>query len=153
MNKITLAGSADEATKAFYTAGTIDLSKTSSTDLWTTSSTDAKQNFKWFSGTHDLGTTDYSNPATDYLFVIPQDFSITEPNADELYVIVEYTIEYNSGVKATVTNTVSSQIKKKFEQGKAYTINLTIGLTPIEFDADVTPWNPKDGESIDASWE
>lgn len=153
LNKITLAGSADEATKAFYTAGTIDLSKTSSTDLWTTSSTDAKQNFKWFSGTHDLGTTDYSNPATDYLFVIPQDFSITEPNADELYVIVEYTIEYNSGVKATVTNTVSSQIKKKFEQGKAYTINLTIGLTPIEFDADVTPWNPKDGESIDASWE
>lgn len=152
LNKITLAGSADEATKAFYTAGTIDLSKTS-TDLWTTSSTDAKQNFKWFSGTHDLGTTDYSNPATDYLFVIPQDFSITEPNADELYVIVEYTIEYNSGVKATVTNTVSSQIKKKFEQGKAYTINLTIGLTPIEFDADVTPWNPKDGESIDASWE
>ena len=153
LNKITLAGSADEATKAFYTTGTIDLSKTSSTDLWTTSSTDAKQNFKWFSGTHDLGTTDYSNPATDYLFVIPQDFSITEPNADELYVIVEYTIEYNSGVKATVTNTVSSQIKKKFEQGKAYTINLTIGLTPIEFDADVTPWNPKDGESIDASWE
>ena len=141
LNKITLAGSAGEATKAFYTAGTIDLSKTSSTDLWTTSSTDAKQNFKWFSGTHDLGTTDYSNPATDYLFVIPQDFSITEPNADELYVIVEYTIEYNSGVKATVTNTVSSQIKKKFEQGKAYTINLTIGLTPIEFNADVTKWD------------
>ena len=118
LNKITLAGSADEATKAFYTAGTIDLSKTSSTDLWTTSSTDAKQNFKWFSGTHDLGTTDYSNPATDYLFVIPQDFSITEPNADELYVIVEYTIEYNSGVKATVTNTVSSQITEVSQVNK-----------------------------------
>ena len=44
LNKITLAGSADEKTNAFYTAGTIDLSKTSSTDLWTPSSTAAKQN-------------------------------------------------------------------------------------------------------------
>lgn len=37
LKKITLAGSADETKTAFYTKGTIDLSKTSSTGLWKTS--------------------------------------------------------------------------------------------------------------------
>ena len=147
LNKITLAGSADEKTNAFYTAGTIDLSKTSSTDLWTPSSTPAKQNFKWFSSTQDLGTTDYPNPATDYLFVIPQDFSKTEVGADKLYVIVGYTIKYNNGETAEMKSTVSSQIKKNFEQGKAYTINLTIGLTPIDFNVEVVNGWTEDGDS------
>lgn len=147
LKKITLAGSADEKTTAFYTTGTIDLSKTSSTDLWTPSSTAAKQNFKWFSSTQDLGTTDYPTPATDYLFVIPQDFSKSTAEggtkADKLFVIVEYTIKYTNHTNnemEEMTSTVSSPIVKNFEQGKAYTINLTIGLTPIEFDATVDSW-------------
>ena len=36
-----------------------------------------------------------------------------------------------------MTSTVSSKIEDNFEQGKAYTINLTIGLTPIDFDVEV----------------
>ena len=71
------------------------------------------------------------------MFVIPQDFS--ETGTDNLYVIVEYTITYTSGVSATVPNRVYKQLKKKFEPGKAYMINLTLGL-PIEFDATVTDW-------------
>lgn len=139
LTKITLAGSVDEKTNAFYTAGTIDLSKTSSTDLWTTSSSDAKQNFNWFSGTQKLDGT-YNTPKTDYLFVIPQDFSQKTENADKLYVIVDYTIKYtnhNNSEMAEMKSTVSSQIKNNFLQGKAYTINLTIGLTPIDFNVDV----------------
>lgn len=31
-------------------------------------------------------------------------------------------------------NTVYQKLEKNFEQGKAYTLNLTLGLTPIEFD-------------------
>lgn len=56
LQKITLAGSADEKTNAFYTKGTIDLSCPSSSttaaaaSLWTISSPDDKQNFPWFSG-------------------------------------------------------------------------------------------------------
>lgn len=131
LKKITLAGSVDETTKAFYTAGTIDLSKANNaTDLWTTS--DTKQNFTWFSGTQEVTSTLASNPNTGYLFVIPQDFSKTEENADALYVIVEYTIQ--NGTTETMTSTVSSKLEKNFLQGKAYTINLTLGLTPIEFD-------------------
>ena len=156
LKKITLAGSADETKTAFYTKGTIDLSKdlpkpsTSITDLWATSNTDTKQKFDWFSGTQSLATT-YTNPDTEYLFVIPQNFSKTEENADALYVIVEYTIKYED--KKTMTNKVSSQLKLNFEQGKAYTLNLTLGLTPIEFDVttvegwtdtnqgDIKSWN------------
>lgn len=148
LTKITLAGSSDGTENAFYTTGTIDLSKTSSTGLWTTSSSDAKQNFDWFSGTQTLAKTDYKNPDANYLFVIPQDFSATATG--KLYVIVEYTIKNYNGVTATITNKVYKKLEKNFEQGKAYTINLSLGLTPIEFDADVTAW--KDTDQKDVHW-
>ena len=155
LNKITLAGStAADPTKAFYTKGTIDLSKPNGTDLWTTSTFPERQNFEWYKGTYNV-TTSASHPDDnreknkDYLFVIPQNF---EPGKDDLYVIVDYTINYNTGVPATMKCKVNSKIGKNFEQGKAYTINLNIGLTPIEFNAEVNDWDPKDGESIDASW-
>lgn len=152
LNKITLAGTEDGTSDApFYTSGTIDLSKANgASDLWTNQQ--GKQKFTWFDGTKQLTSTSAfnnsnisGNPANsdeNYLFVIPQDFT----GADELFVVVEYTITYNTGVEATMKSTVSSQIKKKFEQGKAYMINLTIGLTPIEFDATVEDW--KDGATI-----
>ena len=152
LTKITLAGSPNGATKAFYTSGKIDLSKTNTAlDLWSEYA-DEKQNFDWFSGSSTVTGTDLKHPNDnrveneDYLFVIPQDFS--ETGTDNLYVIVEYTITYTSGVPATVTNRVYKQLKQKFEQGKAYMINLTLGL-PIEFDADVTTWG--DDNSIDCT--
>lgn len=149
LKKITLAGSPDETTKAFYTKGIIDLSKVKDeptgdvpADLWNTSSSD-KQNFDWVSTPYDLTSTDASVPDKDnYLFVIPQNFSdnigTVEPpveNPDKLYVIVQYTIKYDGGGEQT--NTVYKQIIKDFKQGKAYMLNLTIGL-PIEFDVDLT---------------
>lgn len=144
LKKITLAGSSDGATKAFYTKGKIDLSKTNTApDLWSEYATD-RQNFDWFSGDYTVTGTDLKHPNNnsveneDYLFVIPQDFS--GAGTDNLYVIVEYTITYTSGVPATVTNRVYKQLKQKFEPGKAYMINLTLGL-PIEFDAEVTTWD------------
>lgn len=155
LKKITLAGSATEPTKeAFYTKGTIDLSKTSSdANLWTISTPAEKQNFNWFSATQALSTTVYNNPNTEYLFVIPQDFSQKTSGADELYVIVEYTVELplQTGTTGPMTTSVSKKLEKNFEQGHAYMINLTIGLTPIEFDAEVTPWGKDD--SSDITWE
>lgn len=153
LNKITLAGSNDGTSKtAFYTSGTIDLSKANgASDLWTNQS--GKQNFTWFNETQKLTSTSASNPKTDYLFVIPQNFST---GTDELYVIVDYTINYNTGVQSTMKNTVYQKLEQEFKQGKAYTINLTIGLTPIEFDADVTPWTDTDNPNTDIdikTWE
>ena len=140
LKKITLAGSPDEKTKAFYKSGKIDLSKTTATDLWSDYATD-RQNFDWFSGSSTVTGTDLKHPDDnraedkDYLFVIPQKF---KTGADKLYVIVEYTIQY-TGVAEPITNTVYKQLSNDFEPGKAYMINLTLGL-PIEFDAEVTTW-------------
>lgn len=130
----------NENTNAFYTKGTIDLSKANNdaNDLWTITD-GTKQNFDWFSGNQTLSTAKYES--TNYLFVIPQDFSNTA--TDQLYVVVEYTVTTDGSV---ITNTVSKEISKNFLQGKAYMINLIIGLTPIEFNAEVSSW-PTD-ESI-----
>lgn len=132
LNQITLAGSNDGAKGAFYSAGIIDLSKTSSTDLWTNLNSDTKLKFDWVSSNKELSSNETKNDETEYLFVIPQDFSQKTTGADELYVIVDYTISYSDGT--TMKTKVYQKLEKNFEQGKAYTINLTLGLTPIEFD-------------------
>ena len=133
----------NENTNAFYTKGTIDLSKANNdaNDLWTITD-GTKQNFDWFSGNQTLSTAKYES--TNYLFVIPQDFSNTA--TDQLYVVVEYTVTTDGSV---ITNTVSQKISKDFKQGKAYMINLIIGLTPIEFNAEVNLW--PNAEDIDVS--
>lgn len=142
LTKITLAGSPDGTTKAFYTLGKIDLSKTNTAlDLWSEYATD-KQNFDWFSGSSTVTGTDLKHPDDnrvenkDYLFVIPQKF---KTGTDKLYVIVTYTITYKNDTQNPITNTVYKQLSNDFEPGKAYMINLTLGL-PIEFDATVTDW-------------
>lgn len=184
LKKITLAGSPDETTKAFYINGTIDLAKTgtkeelsktnTATGLWTATPTaDNKQNFPWFSAGAQTVNITYVDPkdqtkkpvsnGEDYLFVIPQDFSekIEEAgqqkeNPDKLYVIVEYDVTYTS-TNTTITNKVYKKLPIKFEQGKAYMLNLTIGL-PIEFDIDVETvsgvedWDEQSGTNID-SWD
>lgn len=161
LKKITLAGSAPattgsttEPTGAFHKTGTINLS----TGNWTPTSD--KQAFKWYSaetkGSQSITFTSenststsnkaYTNNGDEYLFVIPQDFSKA---GNTLFVIVEYTIQYtgvkgSDGQPATMTNKVYKQLSYNFEQGKAYTINLTIGR-PIDFDVDaeITPWDDK----------
>lgn len=173
VNKITLAGSSDGTSKkAFYKKGTIDLSKivtkdnteqnkkdlsktNTETGLWTAETSD-KQNFDLVSSDQPLNQTGIKSDK-NYLFVIPQDFT----GADELYVYVEYTINYG-GTTGSVTNKVYKQIKKHFLQGNAYMLNLTLGL-PIEFDVDVTGvdagvdgWGTDEGINIgsnDTPWE
>ena len=155
LKKITLAGSPDETKNAFYKKGTIDLSKTNTaTGLWTAALDNNKQNFTWFDGSYIVKNSDPKHPTNsedkdysdkDYLFVIPQDFSQTKTeghDVDELYVIVEYDVTYTSS-QTTIKNKVYKKLPIKFEQGKAYMLNLTIGL-PIEFDVDVDTVNGVD---------
>lgn len=174
LRKITLAGSPDDETKgAFYKTGTIDLSKKDATGLWNAAtSDDNKQYFTWFEGSYKVESSDPKHPTKldpttskdkdysdkDYLFVIPQDFSLTTEGADKLYVIVEYDVTYTSS-STKITNKVYKKLPIKFEQGRAYKLNLTIGL-PIEFDIDVEnvagveDWDPKDGTPTDIdSWD
>lgn len=92
-------------------------------------------------------TTKVAN-SDNYLFVIPQNFP--ESATDKLSVVVEYDVQTEE--TETLKNKVTKTITANFLQGKAYMINLTIGLTPIEFDATVEDW--KDGTKIDdITWE
>jgi hypothetical protein len=145
VTSIKLVGSDNK--DAFYTKGTIDLSKeTNDKNLWTLDKNVAKQNFDWFTGGEKLTTT-VANSG-NYLFVIPQDFS--ESATDKLSVVVTYTVQTDGTEE--LKNTVTKPITTKFEQGKAYMINLIIGLTPIEFDAEVKEW--ENGANIpDISWD
>lgn len=168
LNHIILAGSADGNTPAFYSKATIDLSKDpKNEDPWSNQSSSDKRKFDWISTPQDLNsTTPYYYPKVDeqerkdYLFVIPQDFSekIGEAvNPDKLYVIVDYTITYSDNT--TQTNKVYKKLPIKFERGKAYMLNMTIGL-PIEFDVDVETatsvgvddWHKEPDNNID-SWD
>lgn len=148
VTSIKLVGS--ETTNAFYTKGTIDLSKANKDkNLWTIAADVAKQNFDWFTGEAVLTTTADNNKNADNnnLFVIPQDFSATA--TDKLSVVVVYTVK--TGDTAELMNKVSKPITMNFEQGKAYMINLTIGLTPIEFNVTtVEDW--ADGDKEDITW-
>ena len=149
VTSIKLVGSGN--TDAFYTKGTIDLSKANKDkNLWTTDDNVAKQNFDWLTVGKELTTDAAKNDANNNLFVIPQDFSATA--TDKLFVVVEYTVK--TGDTAELKNKVSKPITTTFEQGKAYMINLTIGLTPIEFDVDVvTDWDTANGDININSWE
>lgn len=167
LKKITLAGSDNGTTGAFYETGTIDLTKgKNEAGLWPVH--EGKQKFDWFSGDYQVKKSTASHPdkvdngnrdqKEDYLFVIPQDFSQTGEGADKLYVIVEYEVTYTT-THTTITNKVYKQLPINFLQGKAYMLNLTIGL-PIEFDVDVDTaagvddWDPKDGKPTDIdSWD
>lgn len=155
LTKITLAGSPDGTTKAFYTSGKIDLSKTNTAlDLWSGYATD-RQNFDWFSGSSAVTGTVLKHPDDnrvenkDYLFVIPQKF---KTGTDKLYVIVTYTITYKNDTQNPITNTVYKQLSNDFEPGKAYMINLTLGL-PIEFDATVTDWERDTSIDCTEPWD
>lgn len=150
VTSIKLVGSENESTNAFYTKGTIDLSKADNkaNDLWATASNDTKQNFTWLSSNLTLSTAKYESP--DYLFVIPQDFSGTTTATDQLYVVVEYTVTTtDNSNNIEIKNKVHQKISRNFLQGKAYMINLTIGLTPIEFNAKVSSWTDDNSEDIE----
>ena len=158
VNKITLAGSADGTKNAFYKKGTIDLSKANEAgDLWDTSLSSTNEGkLKFDLVSNQLLDKNGINSGKEYLFVIPQNFS---QEGNTLYVCVQYTINYSDGT-SSVTNTVYKKLTTNFKQGKAYMLNLTLGL-PIEFDVEVVEdWKaPEDGTgdinigSNDTPWE
>lgn len=146
VTSIKLVGSGE--TGAFYTKGTVNLSEANNDKkLWEIADDVTKQDFDWLTVGKELTTDAAKNDDNNNLFVIPQDFSAT---TNKLFVVVEYTVK--TGETAELKNMVSKQITTNFEQGKAYMINLTIGLTPIEFDVTtVVDWT--DGGKEDITWE
>ena len=65
-------------------------------------------------------------------------------STNKFYVIVEYTIKDYNGVTTPMKNTVYQKLEKNFEQGKAYTLNLT--LVKEKSKRVIYTWTPPDTE-------
>ena len=79
------------------------------------------------------------NNDNSYAMVIPQDFSQTP-----FYVYVEYevaTVDENNPLNnSTITNYISTPVYLNLESGKAYSLNLSLGMTSVKITADIENW-------------
>lgn len=101
-------------------------------------------------------TANKLNADDSYIMIIPQDLS-----SGGFYVYVEYdviTIDTNignnsntyEGLKSKITNHISTKVSGiNFQSGKAYTLNLQLGMTSVKVDADVDPWSEVGGTVVD----
>lgn len=77
-----------------------------------------------------------SNGTNDaqYLMIIPQTFGAS----DKITLTASYTVD-------GVPNTVSKEMEFTFDAGKAYTFAIKIGLTTVDFSANVVAWDETPG--------
>ena len=102
----------------FNTVGTFDLAK----GVWTSKTTPATKPYDLTATTGQLLTTtayNFSENEKNYMMMIPTEFSAT----NKATLTVTYTMTYKGEVSKPVSKNV--EITTSFEQGKAYTINLT----------------------------
>lgn len=160
-NNVATAGPAPEPTAgAFYTKGVIDMNKTSdvrygNTGLWDVTGAEKQMitltaaNFNPADLEYDAEDAAARATADDsYMMIIPQDFS-----TGGLYVWIKYRVITEdaklTGSKSEITNQICKQVAINFEQGKAYTLNLVLGLTEVKLDATVDEWDNQDPVQID----
>ena len=158
LNGVTLSGK-------FYTSGKMDLGTAdidtydddsnpstaevfeSVKDNWSNQTTpDDNVTFSYFSGTQ---TVSYATSATNatavdndsddetaaqYLMILPQTFG----TGNKITLTASYTVD-------GVANTVSKDMEFTFEAGKAYTFAIKIGLTTVDFSANVVAWDETPG--------
>lgn len=103
------------------------------------------------------------NADDSYIMIIPQDFgNYTENNNALLYIYVEYDVitkDTNLGntnettydqLKSKITNHISTPVAINFQSGKAYTLNLQLGMTSVKVTADVNIWSEEqNGTPVD----
>ena len=97
------------------------------------------------------------NQLTDtdsYLMVIPQDFSASSEtySTQKLYVCIEYTVKTTDPNRedelnnSEIKNIITTEAPINFESGKAYSINLCLGMTSVKLEATVAEWQEKNEE-------
>lgn len=136
----------------FYTTGTLNLNNTSNgIAVWTNQST-AKQSFKIQPEASDFeiptdGTT-WDNPDESYLMVIPQNIvtATDECNIRIVYHVITTDWSLGNSNQSVVKNVKVVKMPRdiNFQNGKAYTLKLTIGMTSVKMEAgDPTDWDPQ----------
>ncbi len=81
-------------------------------------------------------TVEITPGTTDYIMIIPQDFT-----SENLTLSVTYTVQYTNPSQ-TITNTVTkNDVAINFQQGKAYKIIINISMHEVTFTASMTSWD------------
>ena len=85
------------------------------------------------------------NANDSYIMVIPIDLSASDGGFD---VTVTYTVTTEDSnlpeEKSEITNTITNTAHVSFEQGKAYTLKLLLGMTSVKIDAASTTWDSEE---------
>lgn len=140
----------EPAAGAFYQSGKLNLNST--TAAWSNQTgaqafTLVADNFKTVTLDSTNNTQQSLNKDDSYLMVIPQNFA-----ADQLYVYVQYKVTTTDGKDATnsseITNYISTPVAIDFQAGKAYTLNLVLGLTEVKIEAGVDVWDEQAGTEV-----
>lgn len=80
------------------------------------------------------------NKTDSYVMIIPQKLDDT----NKFTVYIEYNVTTTDGDNAanssTITNKIATPVGINFESGKAYALNLQLGMTSVKLDATVTDW-------------
>lgn len=166
VNKVILLGDNSSAANESPTGAFSPSAKVSLLDgTWTGAATEGKLAFTFepkkqitatASWDANMGTVAYSvdnvkNGDAECLFIIPQNFT-----SDNLYVYLDYTVRYTTGVSDKVKDDganykVYKKIEYNFEGGKAYNILMDIGGTgtisfvPITVTVENVPdWGDED---------
>lgn len=164
VNEITLAG-ATATTGVFHTTGTLDMAaqtNKSGNEIWTVANDDTKQYFTYYKSGDDgvtsftdlvFDNTDNAQKANEsdyYLMLIPQDFSAA---GSEFYVHIDYTVVTTdnalTGGNSTINNKVKKAVPLKLEQGKAYTLNLVLGMNSVDVSAEIDEWDTATETTVD----
>lgn len=144
-------GDDDDDAKQFFTLTNDNFEGQENTDY-------NDQGFVITGGESGNSTDDNKLNADDsYIMIIPQDFT-----SSNFYVYVEYDVitkDTNLGntdettydqLKSKITNHISTQVTGiNFQSGKAYTLNLQLGMTSVKVTADVDAWSEQTGTSVD----
>ena len=106
--------------------------------------------FTVFSGSEELSTETYFNPASK--LIIPQ--SLLQSGTYHPTLIVEYQIQVGTGAAETKTAECHFDINLRQESWVmgmeyTYTIHIGVGQYPIEFDGSVADWNVVDNGGVD----
>ena len=88
------------------------------------------------------------NDDAKYAMLLPQ--TISDLTIKVTYDVITSDANLNSG-KSTIENVVTSKAISSFdfEQGKAYTFNLLLGMTSVKVDASVSVWDNGGTTNVD----
>ena len=139
-----------DGTDKFYSSGTLDLtdgtwtSKTEGSDTYTLSGNKLKNT--------TVGTSAAALNADDaFIMLIPENnHNVADANLAPMNVNirVNYSVTTEGGTTVENNITTAEPIAVKFQQGKAYTFAITIGLNAIVFDATVNPWTEVSASTV-----